>query len=221
MQINRILQIFVVMQLAIWTTNVASAAVMWQPTAVSTTMGELGVPTFSLGHLISNAGLTTPYVSGVTDASTYSSTHTDVFDEWISTTPTGFVSFDLGSDQQVNGFRYWSSSWFVNGSPDSVRKFELFADSDFDPTNGLGASLGTFTAADTGHPETMQSFTFATTSTRFVQMQVLTNSGAEVSGFAEGAFTVEASSVPEPATLCIWGGLGLVSFVAARRRKSR
>jgi len=77
-----------------------------QPTAVSTTMGSLSP--FAIGNVIDQSGLSPGYTSGVTGASSYTATHVGlVFTaHWQSSvgTTTGFVSFDLGSVQNVNGF---------------------------------------------------------------------------------------------------------------------
>lgn len=57
--------------------------VMWQPTSITSNMGEFG-GSFLLTQLIDQVGLTTSYISGVTPAASYNSTHNNVFDEWQS-----------------------------------------------------------------------------------------------------------------------------------------
>jgi len=195
--------------------SVATASVMWQPVGVSTTMGQFST-SFDVEELISQTGLSTPYVSGVTDASSYLSTHTNPLDEWQSTlnVTTGFVSFDLGSVVGVDGFRLWNSSYTAGPGATDVNQFTLFADNDFDPTNGLGVSLGTFNATNTGGSHPMQSFNFGTTSTQYVQMQIQSNHGSIGSGFSEGAFTV---AVPEPSILALLG-ISLAGIGFARKR---
>lgn len=135
-----------------------------------------------------------------------------------------FVTFDLGTTVNVTGFRLWNSSWFTGGGSVSVQDFQLFADVDNDPTNGLGPSLGTFSAANTGGPHAMQTFNTTPGITQFVQMQILSNYGGSGSGFSEGAFAITA--VPEPATVALIGtaaaGFGLAwRFRRARRRVRR
>lgn len=190
-------------------TNVARADFVWQPTAASTNMGVFN-NIFNIDFTISQIGLTNPYISGVTDASTYSSTHNDIFDEWQSQVGirTGFVTYDLGAVVAATGMFLWNSSWSTGGNID-VNQFTLFSDDDNDPFNGTTADLGTFNAAETGGPHPMQTFDFATTPTRFVHMEILTNHGSPTnSGFSEVAFIV----VPGPASLgllgCICLGLG-------------
>jgi hypothetical protein len=207
--------------LLVFSATNSHASVMLQPAAVSTTMGQLGGSggLFDVSQLVSQVGLTTPYTSGVTDAATYSSTHANSRDEWQAGpgVTTGFVSFDLGSVVGVDGFRLWNSSWFTGPGPVDVNQFTLFADNDFDPSNGLGASLGTFTATSTEADHPMQSFSFGTASTRYIQMQIESNHGGAGSGFAEAAFTGTTGTVPEPSILALLG-ISLAGMGFARKK---
>ena len=82
MRIDRFHKFVIAVPLGLcFATNVARADFVWQPTAASTNMGVFN-NIFNIDFTISQIGLTNPYISGVTDASTYSSTHNDVFDEW-------------------------------------------------------------------------------------------------------------------------------------------
>jgi hypothetical protein len=200
--------------------GVAAADVMWQPTAVTTNMGFFN-GSFLPNNLISQGGLSVGYVSGVTNAGTYTASHNNVLDEWQSTggPPTGIVTFDLGATVTVTGFRLWNASWNTIGDID-VRDFELLADTDNDFSNGVTSSLGSFVALNSfGNNHAMQSFSATATTTQFVHMRIASNYGAPSnSGFSEAAFTV--SAVPEPSSLLTLGALaGGLSL--SRRRRTR
>ena len=195
----------------------ANAVLMFQPLQVQTNMGSFG-SAFDVSQLATQGGLNTTYTSGVTDASAYTSTHSNNADEWqaVSNTTTGFVSFDLGMDVELTGIRLWQSSWFTGGEVD-VRDFRVLSDDDLDATNGNGGVLGTFTAAQSNGQHPMQSFDFAqTTIIRFAHLEILSNYGGETSGLSEVAF-VGLAVVPEPSSAILLA-LGSVVVFARRRR---
>jgi len=106
-------------------------------------------------------------------------------------------------------FLLWNSPWSQSGFID-VNGFQLFADNDMDSTNGVGASLGVFNAAnDTGPGPNFlspkQTFNFGAVNTQFVQMQINSNHGGFATGFGEAAFT----TVPEPTSFAFLGLIGV------------
>ena len=77
--------------------------------------------------------------------------------------------------------------------------------------------MGLFNASATNNPHPMHSYSFASTSTQFVQMEILTNHGGNLVGFSEAAFV---TSVPEPSTmgLAVFAGLACLGY--RKRRKA-
>ena len=180
---------------------------------------------FDTAHLISQGGLSTGYVSGVTDAATFSTTHDDSFDEWVSPAQSlpAFVAFDMGSAVSLTAFLYWGSSFSGAGGQQDVKDFDLFADTDMDPTNGLGVLLGSFSAADSsGNVNTheMERFDFSQTTTQFIHMRINnTHSTNPNPGFSEAAFIgTESAPVPEPSTLALLS-LGTLGLCGRRWRR--
>jgi hypothetical protein len=95
----------------------------------------------------------------------------------------------------VNALALWA---IASANINAVRGFSLYADTDAD-TNSLGSLLGNFSAvAAVGGNNTIQSqvFTFATTNTRYIQMNITSNAGGSFSGLNEVAFGGSATPVP-------------------------
>jgi hypothetical protein len=142
--------------------------------------------------------LSATYTSGTTDFDSYVSTTTGnsvTSNWWFGNGNTGFVTFDLGASYDVNALALWA---IASANINAVRGFSLYADTDAD-TNSLGSLLGNFSAvAAVGGNNTIQSqvFTFATTNTRYIQMNITSNAGGSFSGLNEVAFGGSATPVP-------------------------
>lgn len=211
--------------LAILVTMVAPASAQYilQPTAISSPQGDYGSP-YDLPLIISQSGLSLPYVSGTTDFITYTAlaTHnsTNSLNSGFTGTPGGYpqqITFNLGSAQDINGIAFWAVA-----NPGSVTQFRLFQDVDSDPFNGIGPQLGgVFNPLANGGPTSpAQVFSFGSTNTQFVHMFVdNTDGGTELfPGVGEVAF----AAVPEPTT---WALMGVAAFVTGaygwnKRRKN-
>jgi hypothetical protein len=162
----------------------------------TTTMGS--VSGFGISNAVNQSGLSATYTSGTTDFDSYVSTTTGnsvTSNWWFGNGNTGFVTFDLGASYDVNALALWA---IASANINAVRGFSLYADTDAD-TNSLGSLLGNFSAvAAVGGNNTIQSqvFTFATTNTRYIQMNITSNAGGSFSGLNEVAFGGSATPVP-------------------------
>jgi hypothetical protein len=162
----------------------------------TTTMGS--VSGFGISNAVNQSGLSATYTSGTTDFDSYVSTATGnsvTSNWWFGNGNTGFVTFDLGASYDVNALALWA---IASANINAVRGFSLYADTDAD-TNSLGSLIGSFSAvAAVGDNNTIQSqvFTFATTNTRYIQMNITSNAGGSFSGLNEVAFGGSATPVP-------------------------
>lgn len=200
----------------------AQAAGLVLGSTASTNMGTFRG--FSISAITNQIGLSATYTSGTTDFDSYvSSTTSDSApspNSWFSdrNNTTGFVTFDLGTSYDVNALALWAMP--IN-STNAVRNFSLYADTDAN-TSSLGTLLGNFSAVDAGGFSVQaQVFNFATTNTRYIQMNITSNASGSVSGLSEVAFRqAPAAAVPEPLT--ILGAATAAAFGAVfKHRKSQ
>ena len=87
----------------------------------------------------------------------------------------------------MNALALWK---LQSGNTNAVRNFSLYADTDAN-TSSLGTLLGNFSAVNAaGTPSATQSqvFNFATTNTRYIQMNITSNAGGALAGMSEVAF---------------------------------
>jgi hypothetical protein len=203
----------------------AQAAGLVLGSTATTNMGVYSQTGNSLSNLTNKSGLSATYTSGITDFDSYVSSTTSnstlSSSGWFSAlnVKTGFVTFDLGASYDVNALALWALS--PNNS-NAVRNFSLYADTDAN-TSSLGTLLGNFSAVNasgTGIATQSQVFNFATTNTRYIQMNITSNAGGALSGLSEVAFRQAPAAVPEPLT--ILGAATAAAFGAAfKRRKSQ
>jgi hypothetical protein len=187
----------------------------------TTTMGSV-TTTFDISNAVNQSGLSATYTSGTTDFDSYVSTTTanSSSNLWFGNGNTGFVTFDLGASYDVNALALWAVG---SANVSAVRGFSLYADTDAD-TNSLGSLLGNFSAvAAVGGNNTIQSqvFNFATTNTRYIQMNITSNAGGDFSGLNEVAFGGSATAVPwETDALSVIGTTLLFAGGVWKKRKS-
>jgi hypothetical protein len=200
-------------------TNTLGAVVL-QPTAASTGMGEL----FPASHTRDQSGLSIGYTSGVTDFDTYITSGPTAFHDFgdsVWSPPSGVRSgnfdFALGGTYLVSAMAFWNAI----GDPSSVRQFSLLLDDN--ASFSSPDNVGTFTASNslgTGQNTAAEVFNFADTSASFVRLQILnTWSDSSFSTvFNEAAFRV--SAVPEPTTSALFC-VGIAAFLLRRGRGKR
>jgi F5/8 type C domain len=176
----------------------------------------------TLADTYNQNGLTTKFVSGVSDFDTYLApkpTHTNVFagNEWFSEfgTSSATVTYDLGSALNIDRLALW------NEDASGIGRFNLLASRDNVNFSSLAVGLSPFANSSTTPFYAAQVFTFANTSARYVRFEA---SGCRSDVYAacaigEVAFSVNSSAtaVPEPFTI-----VGtLVGGTAALRMRKR
>ncbi len=212
-------QVLIASCLACWAAASQAGAIL-APTSVSA-----NVPTrsgdFSLGALFDQSGLSSGYTSGATDFDTYIAsgpTHDNISStHWATNNATtaARLIFDLGGAQSIDAFSLWNRGFSTQG----VRDFAL--SSCTDATCASSSLLGSYTATavlgslNATLPEV---FSFASTTTSYVLMDVRNIYGTCCVSFGEVAFRDSDSPVPAPATLALFGlGLAVVGFRRRRR----
>ena len=185
-----------------------------------------GGPGFgALANTWNQAGLSSNYVSGVTDFDTYIASnpmHTWVFAccEWFSNqgASSASVTYDLGLTQGVNALALWNEessgigTLDLYGSSDGISFFSL----------SLGLTPIDNPSGDFDYPA--QVFNFSSANVRYIRFDMSNcpqpDSDFDACAIGEVAFRT-ANVVPEPATYAmLLPGLIAVGL-AARRRRSR
>jgi len=210
--------LFLASFLAIFAHRTADASPIVGPVAGSTTAGT----SFALSNAFNQSGLSANYVSGVTDFATFTATTThnsQPGNDYVSTTTSGAVTFDLGSVMTVDKLAFWNFGGLGGNTSFGVTQFTLVASTDAGFSTPI--NLGTFSPSVFSTLNPAQIFSFAPTSAEFFRLQSISSNGASAFGIGEVAF--EASSVPEPSTLALFGsviGLGIGGFYWNRRRRA-
>jgi hypothetical protein len=200
------------------------ASVILSPTSVvNNTFGELH-SSFAVTNLINQSGLSTGFVSGVTDFDAYlagSPTHANPsfssgggFASQSNNVNTGTIDFDLGSIYTLHRFALWNDQ-----DIQALGNFTLEVSND--PGFATATSLGSFSGVVDIPPIVAQVFDLSDASGRYVRLHATTVAPAtNLINFGEIAFDATAGAangvVPEPGQLLIWsllaacGGLGVI-----------
>ncbi|TAK92357.1 MAG: PEP-CTERM sorting domain-containing protein [Burkholderiaceae bacterium] len=203
--------------------NVAAGVIQSPTSAVI----DLGGPGFgSITNTLNQAGLSSGFVSGVTDFDTYigtGPTHTLIFGccEWFSNsgTTSATVTYNMGAAYNIARLALWNEESSGIGSLDLSTSLDGITFS----TLALGLVPTDNPLAD--YPADV--FSFATTSAQFIRFEMSGCPQALPGSFAacaigEVAFDVVqgAQVVPEPASVILFG-IGLFGFAAVRHKKKQ
>lgn len=187
--------------------------------AVSATANVPSAANTSLSSVIDQSGLSSQYVSGVTEASAYFAsdpTHENFRDSsWSAQIiqPSVQVTFDLGGSYDLEAFALWNRGVTFQG----VRDFSLsFSDTaDFSNATSVSGLVGG--AAGSIDAVLAELFTFSIVRASFVRMDIFSTYNVNGSlTFQEVAFVGDVSEVPAPPAFALFAaGLAVSRF---RRR---
>lgn len=186
--------------------------------SVTSPQGDLA--TYPLSNIIDQSGLSTGYISGVTDFDSFvnSTLSTALGDAGFTATESyGPQVFTFGFSQQVSldGIAVWNT-----GSAGAVSSFALYADTDANFYNGTQNQLLQQQSLDTvvGNGWVpAQVFQFGATSTQYIHLIGLDSLTApDFYGLSEVAFSQSITPVPLPPALGLYlSGLAF-AFLAKR-----
>lgn len=215
----KILKIIFV-SVSLFLSNVTTAGVILSVDSVITnTMGELNCCSDNLVDMLNQQGLSSTYVSGVTDFNTFTTsgvTHSGGdASSWLSSGATsGFMVFDLGAQYNITNFVMWNGA---SGLDASVDGFSLTTSlvNDF--------SVSTFAGNFNGNQANTAANVYDMTDSfaRYVRFDIVGNFGNSCCvAIGDIAFdvNVNVSSVPEPSTLAILA-LGMIGLASRRFNK--
>lgn len=218
---NNKFNVFVFATMLCSITNVNASTILSPITAVASSEFSLD---FGINNTINQSGLSSNFVSGVTDFDTYLAiipTHSLVAfqNEWF--TPSGIhsaqVNYDLGGIYNIDKLALW------NEEASGIGAFNISVSSDNTNFSLLSAGLMPFNNP-LGFNYLAEVFLFGSASARYVRFDITgcpqADSGFDGCAIGEVAFSAnqgEVSSVPVPAALPLMAS-ALGAFGLGRRR---
>ena len=218
---NNKFNLFVLSTMLCSITNVNANTILSPIAAVASSEFSL---VFGINNTINQSGLSSNFVSGVTDFDTYlaiNPTHSVLSsqNEWF--TPEGIhsaqVNYDLGGIYNIDKLALW------NEEASGIGAFNISVSSDNTNFSLLSAGLMPFNnPLDSDY--LAEVFLFGSTSARYVRFDITdcpqANSIFDGCGIGEVAFSGELSPIPVPAALPLMASaLGAFGLVGRRRNK--
>jgi hypothetical protein len=206
----------------------SAAPVVRSPISVYVNTGGQADGVSGVTNAINTSGLSTPFVSGVTDWNTYfgSQIHTDLYagNEWFSQLNVMSVTlaFDMGAQYTIDKMALWNEE--VSG----ISHVDVYTSND--STFGVQTLVGSFNPVDSplGFSYSQQIFSLVTTSAQYIKFvatgapdERIPGSGDGYTSMGEIAFSTDAASVAVPVPAALPAGLACVGLLAAGRIKRR
>ncbi len=182
-----------------------------------------GLSSHPLDDIINQSGLSSSYIKGSTDFTSFvtSTTSTGLSDSGFTRNlSNGPEAFTFGFDDLVtlDAIAIWNTT-----SVGAIDSFALYSDTDMHYGNGTLHELlpATNLLTSNSEPVSAQVFSFSPVTTHYIHVVGLsTLSAPDYYGLSEVAFSQISSPVPEPSSLGLMlAGLGLMTF--QYKRKSR
>lgn len=200
--------------------SIAQSAVMIQPTSITSATPLFGT-SYQLTNLINKDGLSTSYVSGVTDLATYLATAptqaSNPLTQYavLSDATSVIYEMDLGLNYDLSHVILWNAP---SSATNRISSFTVSVSSS--PTFATLQNLGTFSSSPSAaHPVVAESFILTPGQGRYVRLAVA-NSGGTRTLVGEVAFAgASVPAVPEPSTALTT--LGMLASSLLLRRRSR
>lgn len=186
------------------------------------TISSASAALYSADNLVNQSGLSSGYVSGVTNFSTYLSgspthlgTSTSSAAGYFALAP-AWVIVDLGSSRSVTDMVLWNDNDYQGVNSFSV---DVSYDAGFSSFASAGNFNATYGPDGYGNPVAAQAFDLADQTGRYVRVNFLSAHQGSYVNVGEIAFgTDAANAVPEPASLAL-AVMALMAAGAARRRR--
>lgn len=197
----------------------SGASTLITPGSVSSSEPEFGSGYF-LANIIDQSGLSANYTSGITDFASFTATTTSSSASLQDNTSTlhfgaeGGMNFDFTFDASYtfSDFALWNDT-----DSQGIGSFSLFSSSDssFSSLTLLTSGIATFGPQP---PMPAQTFSFSPTDTQYLRLMA-TPISEQILNFGEVAFGANASPIPVPAALWLFGS-ALLGFIGLGKRKA-
>lgn len=218
--------------LAVLAANYCHAGVILSPdSSFNNTMGVWGGNGGASieSRAFDQSGLSSGFVSGVTDLSTYlgtNPTHLSTLSPatfWVSSgSGMGSIDFDLGDTFLIEDFVLWQQNFFPS---EQINQFSIATSnvSNFSTSINVGTFNATIPGGTYPSPQPHELFDLLPSTGRYVRLNIASASGnSNFADIGELAFGVSsAATVPEPTSLALLatGAFGFMGHGWRRKRK--